>query len=341
MARCPLARWSPVAYDGGAYAGGPFRIVHHTTEGGTVASNVVGFAHSSAPHFVVGPAEIVQLIDTGRAAAALRHRGPPETNRWSAVQMEVVGFAGKPKDSRTLENVRRLCRWIEAEHKVPKVWPNGPPIPAVNGKDPGRHNRDADTWLRSGGHYGHEHVPGNVHWDPAYTTEEVELVMADAPKKSKRRSSPKTAGKAATKRARMTREKVPAPVEVSEVLVSRQDAVDNVPTLRQGDSGTFVRVLQRYLGIKVDGDFGPTTDAAVRVFQKENGLVVDGVVGRRTWEVLLSPPVQDPPLPVVVPDDPPTDLDSGEHVSKWWYVAIPAVVALVAIILAWLALYFK
>jgi hypothetical protein len=101
-----------------------------------------------------------------------------ETNRDSAVQIEVVGFAGAPKHPQTLRNVARLCRWIEATHGVPKVWPSGFPKPPVNGGDPGHHNRDAATWDDQGGHYGHCHVPENVHWDPAYTSVEVDYLMA-------------------------------------------------------------------------------------------------------------------------------------------------------------------
>ncbi len=37
-----------------------------------------------------------------------------------------------------------------------------------------------------------------------------------------------------------------------------------------------------------DGIFGSRTDEAVRDFQAGAGLVVDGIVGRNTWEKLLA-----------------------------------------------------
>ena len=37
-----------------------------------------------------------------------------------------------------------------------------------------------------------------------------------------------------------------------------------------------------------DGDFGQKTDLAVRNFQEKNGLVVDGIVGPITWNLLFS-----------------------------------------------------
>lgn len=68
------------------------------------------------------------------------------------------------------------------------------------------------------------------------------------------------------------------------------------PTLRQGSSGDHVRDLQLLLNatrhetqlplLKVDGDFGPKTDAAVEEFQRGVGLVADGVVGPKTWAKL-------------------------------------------------------
>ncbi|MEO6091638.1 MAG: N-acetylmuramoyl-L-alanine amidase [Novosphingobium sp.] len=75
------------------------------------------------------------------------------------------------------------------------------------------------------------------------------------------------------------------------VLIPRTDA-EGRPTLRRrGPTNPefLVKELQRKLGIagdRVDGVFGPMTEAAVRQFQREQGLVPDGIVGPRTWELL-------------------------------------------------------
>lgn len=63
--------------------------------------------------------------------------------------------------------------------------------------------------------------------------------------------------------------------------------VKKMPMLKRGDRGEEVTVLQRGLGIKVDGVFGDDTDKAVRQFQTENGLTADGVVGPYTWEHIV------------------------------------------------------
>jgi peptidoglycan hydrolase-like protein with peptidoglycan-binding domain len=56
-----------------------------------------------------------------------------------------------------------------------------------------------------------------------------------------------------------------------------------------GSEGRQVQLLQQALGgIKVDGVFGPETEAAVRSFQASKGLTVDGVVGPLTSAALRS-----------------------------------------------------
>ena len=70
----------------------------------------------------------------------------------------------------------------------------------------------------------------------------------------------------------------------------------NLPKLSKGSKGCNVKSLQILLigytytcgGAGADGDFGPATDAAVRRFQKANGLTVDGIVGPATWKKLLG-----------------------------------------------------
>jgi hypothetical protein len=181
MPVCPFATQKPITGAVGAYTSGPFRIVHHTTEGSTAQSAFDAYKEKkSDPHFTVDHATIYQHVDTNLAARALKNAdGGVETNRLSAIQIEVVGFAHLAKLPATLKNVAKLCRWLEQTHNIQRVWPNGYPKPAQNGNDPGGHNRNAANWSSKGGHYGHCHVPENDHWDPAYTKAEVDFLMAD------------------------------------------------------------------------------------------------------------------------------------------------------------------
>jgi Putative peptidoglycan binding domain len=58
------------------------------------------------------------------------------------------------------------------------------------------------------------------------------------------------------------------------------------PMLRLGSKGELVKQMQAKVGVKGDGDFGPNTETAVRTFQKNHGLVPDGIVGPKTWAAL-------------------------------------------------------
>ncbi len=73
-----------------------------------------------------------------------------------------------------------------------------------------------------------------------------------------------------------------------------QPPTEQLPVLREGSRGDAVKALQeqlKSLGYNVgavDGIFGPGTTAAVKLFQSDNGLTPDGVVGQRTWEALAK-----------------------------------------------------
>lgn len=63
------------------------------------------------------------------------------------------------------------------------------------------------------------------------------------------------------------------------------------PIQRRGSSGENVRTVQyllRHHGSRLAADrqFGPRTQEAVRDFQRDHGLQVDGIVGNQTWPAL-------------------------------------------------------
>lgn len=58
--------------------------------------------------------------------------------------------------------------------------------------------------------------------------------------------------------------------------------------LKKGSTGPEVEELQKILGIKVDGDFGPATELAVMRYQGQNSLTPDGIVGPKTWAKMKS-----------------------------------------------------
>lgn len=57
---------------------------------------------------------------------------------------------------------------------------------------------------------------------------------------------------------------------------------------KYGDKGEVVKQIQRTLHLVDDGIFGHLTEEAVIAFQRENGLVADGIVGPATLTKLLA-----------------------------------------------------
>lgn len=72
-----------------------------------------------------------------------------------------------------------------------------------------------------------------------------------------------------------------------------QTCVVSLPVLKRGMKNDTVAVVQLLLiglgyDIEADGSFGPATEAAVRKYQEDAGLGVDGSVGPVTWARLLG-----------------------------------------------------
>ncbi len=96
-----------------------------------------------------------------------------------------------------------------------------------------------------------------------------------------------TFGKGWTKRVTAVRQqaldRANGEAETKPVSAEASQAYDIV---RLGSAGEWVSKLQTALNIKVDGKFGPATEAALKKFQEENNLTIDGVAGRNTYRAL-------------------------------------------------------
>ncbi|MEX0349360.1 MAG: peptidoglycan-binding protein [Paracoccaceae bacterium] len=93
--------------------------------------------------------------------------------------------------------------------------------------------------------------------------------------------------------------------------------------LKKGSKGSDVKTLQTTLNktppkakLKVDGDFGAKTEAAVKAFQKAKRLKQDGIVGEKTLSALGLSKRKDPALEWPWPDmDPTIDSNAKLHLE--------------------------
>ena len=70
--------------------------------------------------------------------------------------------------------------------------------------------------------------------------------------------------------------------------------------LKKGDNNENVKLMQEKLGISpAVTNFGPKTEEAVKAFQLKNGLTPDGIVGDKTWGLIMGESGQTTATPVV------------------------------------------
>lgn len=89
--------------------------------------------------------------------------------------------------------------------------------------------------------------------------------------------------------------KTTSPAATTNAVSAFKTVSVKLPVLKKGASGAPVEALQCLLltrGIScgdsgIDGSFGSDTNAALKQFQKEHGLAVDGSCGSATWAELI------------------------------------------------------
>lgn len=94
------------------------------------------------------------------------------------------------------------------------------------------------------------------------------------------------------------------------------DNPQTLPVLRMGSTGEKVRMLQQLLqdngqAVEADGVFGPSTRAALKVYQQANKLTVDGICGAVTWAALMTK------APEEKEDEEPVETEPQEQQQTW------------------------
>jgi putative chitinase len=92
--------------------------------------------------------------------------------------------------------------------------------------------------------------------------------------------------------------------------------------LKVGSKGDDVKKIQSKLGVETTGNFGPKTEAAVKQWQKQNGLKDDGIIGQVTWSKMF--PSEIIKEDVVIPTGGPLKLEKLKgHIPESVIAQIP------------------
>lgn len=156
----------------GAYVGGPYRIVLHSTEGATYAGAKGAYtSNNNCPHFTAsnegGRFQVWQHVPLDMGSSALKHpEGTVDTNLQSAIQIEAVAMAAQPAwASGLVAGVGELMAWIGQQCSVQATAPTFKAYPASGGVANGV-RFTPEQWTPFNGVCGHQHVPNNDHGDP-------------------------------------------------------------------------------------------------------------------------------------------------------------------------------
>ena len=146
----------------------PWRGLLHTTEGGSLAGAVASFKQTNFwPNLTIEPKtfSVVQHYSLSAGARSLSDHATVE-NAARCVQIEIVGFAAQTPTwpPEWLAFIRDVMRSVEDLVPIPRVAPR--PFRDAAGVAAPHHRMTVDEWARFSGWCGHQHVPGETHWDP-------------------------------------------------------------------------------------------------------------------------------------------------------------------------------
>lgn len=142
------------------------KMLLHTTEGTTIAGAIAAY-RDYPPHLIYKPAgrEVVQHIPLNLASYALRSS---VSEGDGVVQLEIVGFSVNSA-GRSDGWLRNLAEDVLAP--VARLWPYELQAPVFYDSNGGYGEASPSRFSRTGwdeysGLVGHQHSPGDAHWDP-------------------------------------------------------------------------------------------------------------------------------------------------------------------------------
>ncbi|MFC4604412.1 hemopexin repeat-containing protein [Rhodococcus kronopolitis] len=156
----------PASVNGPVFIDRPWRGVLHTTEGSTLAGALSTLDSKKVwPHLTIEPNTFksVQHYPLSQGARALTDQLTPQ-NAARCIQIEIVGFAAQTQDwaPEQLEFIKDVMRQIEDLVPIPRTAD----VIFLSGGDHPANRMSVNQWNRFSGWCGHQHVPGNSHWDP-------------------------------------------------------------------------------------------------------------------------------------------------------------------------------
>lgn len=238
----------------------PVRYVVEHVESGTEDGTDSWFRNPQAQasaHFGIGnDGRIDQWVDTDDKAWAEAFYNP------RAYSIETEGGPDTPLTNAQVESFARLFTWLANLDGIPFQITDDP-----NGRGLITHG---DLGSLGGSHFG---CPGDQRKaQRGAILDRARQLVGQPPQPA---SNPAPA---------------PAPAPSGDIY-SVEAIVAQLPTVKQGDTGQYVRICQALIvangrNVAIDGDFGPSTTSALKDWQGAVGLGPDGICGPQTWRRL-------------------------------------------------------